>query len=103
MRLQLVQLLEGAVKVERVKLVGLYTVSEKRDFNVVIRVVPHGTRARELLDIEEVCPTLRWIVSVFLGVVGQHRRPIRKSGNPVLLNKSGIDSASVYNVVVDGF
>src|SRR6266446_3990287 len=57
-RLDLVELLEGAVEVDGIELVLRHAVGQQRELEIVGRVVAHGTRAGKLLGVPPFRPGL---------------------------------------------
>ena len=73
--LDLLELLEGAVDVERIELVGRDTVGHQRRLQRGDRVIAQRAAARELLHVPEIGPAIgRGLGRVFLLTVGQHAR-----------------------------
>src|SRR5262245_45369375 len=57
-RLDLVELLEGAVEVDGIELVHRHAIGQQRELQIVGRMVAHGARARELLGVPPFRPGL---------------------------------------------
>src|SRR5215831_18443826 len=55
-RLDLIELLERAVEIDGIELVHRHSVGEQRELQIVGRMVAHGARARELLDVPPFSP-----------------------------------------------
>src|SRR5579871_4593690 len=69
-RLDLVELLEGAVEIERIELVERHAVGDQREDAGARRIAEaERTRAREFLDVPEIGPRLRAAVRIFVGAV----------------------------------
>ena len=73
--LDLLELFEGAVDVERIELVGRDTVGHQRGLQRGDRVVAQRAAARELLHVPEIGPAIgRGLCREFLLTVGEHAR-----------------------------
>ena len=101
MRLDLVEFLESAVEVDRIDLVHRHAIGDQREFEIVRRVVAHGARAGEFLDVPPVGPALG-LVAVLedVGAVADDRRVDRRRKDIGRAHLLGIFRA-VDDLVVD--
>ena len=116
MGLDLVELLEGAIHVDRIDVLQRHAVGEERRLEHVDRMLVQGAAAREFLHVPEIGPVLRPVLPVLVGAVGDDRRvdvlpiqpgrfasgmicamssPLQSSGSSRFCGASSLTSASV--------
>jgi len=72
-RLDLVELLERAIHVDGIELVGRHAVSQQRVFEIVDGMVTHAARPRETLHVPELRPALRLLAwREHVGAIGEN-------------------------------